>query len=707
MGLTQQSTKMKSLKDMFDISKNDDEFIIALAGNPNTGKSTVFNYLTGLRQHTGNWPGKTVCTARGDFSYKNINYSLIDLPGTYSLFPLSQEEIVTRDFICFGNPDIVIVVCDATCLERNLNLVFQVMELTDKVILCLNLVDEANKKGLKINKSKLENALGIPVVLTAARSGMGMDKLLETINKVSKNEYNFHNKVILYNEKIEEIVKSIEKDLYDLVPSINPRWLCLRLIDGDESILTSLNEYSTSDILTPLSEIKNKLPSTLNKDNIRSDFTKTNYDYAKQLSEKTISISDKNKIDRDEKIDKIVSSKYLGLPIMLGLLALVLWITIEGANLPSEILSDVLFKFEPILYNFFDSINIPIMINEMLTQGLYRTLAWIVSVMLPPMAIFFPLFTLLEDLGYLPRVAFNLDHLFKKACCHGKQCLTMCMGFGCNAAGVIGCRIIDSPRERLIAILTNNFVPCNGRFPTLIAISTIFFSSVISNSFLSSAITALNITLLIVIGVLTTLLVSYLLSKTLLKGIPSTFTLELPPYRVPQIGRTIYTSIIDRTLFVLRRAVIVAIPAGVITWLFANIYIGDMSILSHTANFLDPLGKLIGLDGFILLAFILGFPANEIVVPILIMSYMATGSMIELDNLNMLGELLKNNGWTYLTALNMMLFSLLHWPCTTTLLTIKKETKSIKWTALGFIIPTVIAFIVCFTTATIYNIFIV
>ena len=704
MGLTQQSTKIKSLEDIFNIEKKDDEFMIALAGNPNTGKSTVFNYLTGLKQHTGNWPGKTVCTARGDFSHKDINYSLIDLPGTYSLFPLSQEEIVARDFICFGNPDAVIVVCDSTCIERNLNLLFQVMELTDNVILCLNLLDEAKKKGIEINKSKLEEMLGIPVVLTAARSGYGMDELKETLNTVVHGNYKFNNKPVYYDDEIESMVNSIKDELYEIIPSINPRWLGLRLIDGDESILTSLNDYTENDILDDLNTIKSKLPDIFDKSKIRSHLSKTTYDYAKSISDQVVTVTNSKAFDRDEKIDRIVSSKIFGIPLMLLLLCGVLWLTIQGANYPSEIISNVLFAVEPKIYDLLNSMSFPIWLNEMITYGMYRTLAWVVSVMLPPMAIFFPLFTLLEDLGYLPRVAFNLDHLFKKACCHGKQCLTMCMGFGCNAAGVIGCRIIDSPRERLIAILTNNFVPCNGRFPTLIAISTIFFSSAIGSSFLSSTITALSITVLIIIGVLTTLLVSYILSKTLLKGVPSTFTLELPPYRPPQIGRVIYTSIIDRTLFVLRRSIAVAIPAGIITWIFANIYIGDMSILAHVANFLNPLGKLIGLDGFILLAFILGFPANEIVVPILIMSYMATGKMIEFDELSALGELLRNNGWTYLTALNMMLFSLLHWPCATTLLTIKKETSSLKWTALGFIIPTVIAFIVCFITTTIYNI---
>ena len=527
MGLTQQSTKIKSLEDIFHIEKKDNEIMIALAGNPNTGKSTVFNYLTGLKQHTGNWPGKTVCTARGDFSYKDVNYSLIDLPGTYSLFPLSQEEIVARDFICFGNPDAVIVVCDSTCIERNLNLVFQVMELTDNVILCLNLLDEAKKKGIKIDKDKLEAKLGIPVVLTAARSGLGMDDLKETLNSVVKGEYKFKNKPVYYDDEIEKIVSSIKEDLYNIIPSINPRWLGLRLIDGDESILTSLNDYTENNILDDLNNVKSKIPDIFDKSKIRSHFTKTTYDYAKVISDEVVTIADKNAMDRDEKIDKIVSSKVFGIPLMLLLLCGVLWITIEGSNVPSSIISDVLFSIEPKIYAFLNSIGLPLLLNEMLTYGMYRTLAWVVSVMLPPMAIFFPLFTLLEDLGYLPRVAFNLDHLFKKACCHGKQCLTMCMGFGCNAAGVIGCRIIDSPRERLIAIITNNFVPCNGRFPTLIAISTIFFSSVISSNFISSSITAISITLLIIVGVLTTLLVSFILSKTLLKGIPSTLIKDL------------------------------------------------------------------------------------------------------------------------------------------------------------------------------------
>ncbi|MDY2735014.1 ferrous iron transport protein B [Intestinibacter sp.] len=705
MGLTYKNCKIKSLKDSFNIERKEDSYIVALAGNPNTGKSTVFNYLTGLKQHTGNWPGKTVSTARGEFNYNNINYDLIDLPGTYSLFALSQEEIVARDFICFGDVDAVIVVCDATCLERNLNLVFQVLELTDKVVLCINLIDEAEKKSIKIDRQKLEDLLGIPVVLTSAKNKIGMEELQDKLQQIVLKETSSYKNLIKYDDDIENLVDSFKEELESTFPQINPRWLGLRLLDGDESLFSSLKKYIEGDFSSTLEDIKSKIPQNIDKKKIRDDFSKINYDYASKLFEASVSTKN-NKEDFDDKIDSIVTSKHFAIPIMLIMLSVILWITICGANYPSELLSKALFSIEPGMYNFLMNLNLPIWICNMIVFGLYKTFAWVVSVMLPPMAIFFPLFTFLEDLGYLPRIAFNLDHLFKKCKTHGKQCLTMCMGFGCNACGVIGCRIIDSPRERLIAILTNTFMPCNGRFPTLIAISTIFFTSAISNSVLSNISTAICVTLIVLIGVMITLLVSYLLSRTILKGESSTFTLELCPYRVPNIGRIIYTSIIDRTLFVLSRAVVVAIPAGVLTWILANTYIGDATILNHIALFLDPLGRFIGLDGFILLAFILGMPANEIVIPILIMSYMATGSMTDYTSLQELGDLLVSHGWTYLTALNLMLFSLLHWPCTTTLLTIKKETKSTKWTALGFIIPTSIAFLVCSATRILYDIFI-
>lgn len=711
MGLTYKNCKIKSTEDCFNIKQKENSYTVALAGNPNTGKSTVFNYLTGLKQHTGNWPGKTISSARGEFSYNNENYNLIDLPRTYSLFALSQEEIIARDFICFGNVDATIVVCDATCLERNLNLLFQVLELTNKVILCINLIDEAEKKSIKIDKYKMEDFLGIPVILTSARHKIGMENLKQALEKVTsqnnknkEKKNNNKNKIyVTYSKKIETLVDSFKGDLEELFPQINSRWLGLRIIDGDESIFSSLEKYVEGDFNLKLEYIKNKVPKELDKKKIRDEISKINYDFVANLFDAVV--YKQNEEDIDDKIDSIITSKYFAIPSMLIMLAFILWITISFANYPSQILSNILFSIEPGMYDFLIGLNLPILICDMIVFGLYKTFAWIVSVMLPPMAIFFPLFTFLEDLGYLPRVAFNLDHLFKKCKTHGKQCLTMCMGFGCNACGVIGCRIIDSPREKLIAILTNTFVPCNGRFPTLIAVSTIFFTSAIQNPALSNVSTALCVTLIVLFGIGISFFMSYFLSSTLIKGESSTFTLELPPYRVPQIGKILYTSLIDRTLFVLNRAIFVAIPAGILTWILANVFIGDMTILNHLALFLNPLGKFIGLDGFILLAFILGMPANEIVIPILIMSYMATGSMTDYSSLSELGQILTNHGWTYLTALNFMIFSLLHWPCTTTLLTIKKETNSLKWTALGFLLPTCIACITCFFTRIFYDFF--
>lgn len=435
---------------------------------------------------------------------------------------------------------------------------------------------------------------------------------------------------------------------------------------------------------------------------IRDRIVKEIYDHAENIYGKVVT-QKRQKKSFVEKIDHIITSSIWGYPIMVILLALILWITIAGANIPSALIADGMFYIEDQLTALFMSLNAPDWLHGILVLGMYRTMAWVISVMLPPMAIFFPLFTLLEDLGYLPRVAFNLDRLFKKSGAHGKQSLTMCMGFGCNAAGVTSSRIIDSPRERLIAIITNNFVPCNGRFPTLIAIATIFIGGAVGVAFRSIAATAF-VTLLIIFGIAISLLVSKFLTKTMLKGVPSSFTLELPPFRKPQIGRIIYTSLIDRTVFILGRAVSIAVPAGILTWILANVMVGDQSLLNHGAQFLHPFATMIGLDGFILMAFILGLPANEIVIPILIMSYMASGSMLELDSLAELEALFVNNGWTLLTALNVMLFSLLHFPCGTTLYTIRKETGSMKWTVVSAVLPTVIAIAVCFVTTQIYNV---
>nr|MDE5978396.1 ferrous iron transport protein B [Turicibacter sp.] len=553
MGLTYRSTQRKALQDLFQINREDDQFVIALAGNPNTGKSTVFNALTGLHQHTGNWPGKTVTNARGEFKTKTHRYVLVDLPGTYSLFATSEEEIVARDFICFGQPDLVVVVTDATALERNLHLALQIMELSHHVILCINLIDEAKKKGFVVNKQAIEDDLGIPVVLTSARSGLGLEDLKSLVDQVVENQYPFHQHPLLYSQATEHQVNALAPLLNEKFPTINSRWLALRLLDGNESIFQSMNQYFSAEQAQSLQTIaKTHLPS-LNKDRLREELTEVSYAKAEQVKKDYVYLLDKKQLarERDLKIDNIITSKRFGIPLMLLLLFGIFWMTIAGANIPSALLADAFSYLETYLDQFLAWIHTPTWLHQLLLLGIYQTLANVIAVMLPPMAIFFPIFTLLEDLGYLPRVAFNLDHLFKKACAHGKQCLTMCMSFGCNAAGVIGCRIIDSPREKLIAILTNNFIICNGRFPTIITIASVLLLTFNLNSFQNSLMGALAVSLIVILGVIITLLVSYILSKTLLKGVPSTFTLELPPYRAPQIGRILYTSIIDLTLFVL------------------------------------------------------------------------------------------------------------------------------------------------------------
>lgn len=695
MGLTGQSTGMSALKEMLDIKINStDDIIVALAGNPNTGKSTVFNSLTGLNQHTGNWTGKTVTTAQGNYRYKDKNFILVDLPGTYSLLSNSVEEEVSRDFICFANPGTTVVVADATCLERNLNLVLQILEMTDKVVVCVNLMDEAKRKKIQINLSKLSEILGVPVIGTSARNGDGLEELMDAVYKVSKGEIATKPIKIHYNENVEETIQGIEKEIRKSTDNkINSRWVSLKVIDGDKTILNSINRHIGLDL-----EEQEDYGEML-QDQIVSCIVKLAENIGNQVT-----YTEKQNYNRlDRKIDDILTSKIFGIPTMLALLGVIFWITIEGANIPSKIIANILFGIEDKLTDLFIAYNLPNWLHGSLVLGVYRTLAWVVSVMLPPMAIFFPLFTLLEDLGYLPRVAFNLDNFFKKACAHGKQALTMCMGFGCNAAGVIGCRIIDSPRERLIAIITNFFVPCNGRFPTLIAITTVFIAG--TGGIIHSVIATLTITLIIVLGVIMTLLISKILSKTILKGMPSSFALELPPYRKPQVGKIIVRSIFDRTIFVLGRAVMVAAPAGLFIWLMANVHIHGVSLLSYGAGFLQPFAHLLGMDGYILMAFILGLPANEIVMPIIIMSYMSTGLMIELENLETLRSLLISNGWTWLTAVNVMLLCLMHFPCATTLLTIRKETKSWKWTFVSFLLPTMAGIIITFSVAQIVRLF--
>lgn len=704
MGLTKSSVGIRAIDTGPAIQKlSPDDKVIALAGNPNVGKSTVFNALTGLNQHTGNWPGKTVTNAQGRCTAGGRSYVMVDIPGAYSLMAHSAEEEVARNFICFGEPDAVVVVCDATCLERNLNLVLQTLEISRRVVVCVNLMDEAERKGIKLDLELLSGRLGVPVVGTTARRKKSLRLLTDCLERVCSAPESGEPFSVRYPDAIEDAVALLEPLVEEKSAGrLNSRWLSLRLLDQDDSLIREINACLGEDFLRD-EALQSALGEAMallrergveNTDQLKDMTVAALIHSAEAICCGAVTCERSQYAETDRRLDRLLTGRLTGYPVMLALLALIFWLTISGANYPSQLLADGLFRVQDRLTELFEYLNAPDWLHGVLVLGAYRVLAWVVSVMLPPMAVFFPLFTLLEDAGYLPRVAYNLDKPFKRCRACGKQALTMCMGFGCNAAGVVGCRIIDSPRERLLAILTNSFVPCNGRFPTLIALLTMFFVGTAGGG-LSPVLSALLLTAAIVLGVGITFAVTKLLSETLLRGVPSSFTLELPPYRKPQIGKVLVRSVFDRTLFVLGRAAAVAAPAGLVIWLMANITAGGVSILAHCAAFLDPFARLMGLDGVILLAFILGFPANEIVIPIIIMAYTAQGSILELDSLAQMKQLFVQNGWTWVTAVSVMLFSLNHWPCSTTLLTIKKETGSLKWTALAAAIPTGVGVALC------------
>ncbi len=710
MGLTAHSTGVFAVdRGETALSPTDSERMVALAGNPNVGKSTVFNGLTGMHQHTGNWSGKTVTGAVGQYLYRQTKYRLVDIPGTYSLMAHSAEEEVARDFICFGGPDVTVVVCDATCLERNLNLVLQIAEVCQKMVVCVNLIDEAKKKKIRIDAARLQKNLGLPVVLTAARKKRGLSGLTAAIDGVCEGRIPINPVKIRYLPSIETAIETVGEGLALLdLKGLPRRFVALKLLERDRGFCNGIADAVGQDLLQHpavverLAEADRQLAAEgISAEVLLDRIVSCIHLRAEEVCGDAVFYEDTAYALRDRRLDRFLTGRWTGYPVMILLLLFLFWLTVNGANLPSQLLADGLFWVQDRLLDLCRLVGMPDWLQGGLVLGIYRVVAWVVSVMLPPMAIFFPLFTLLEDLGYLPRIAFNLDHAFQRAKSCGKQALTLCMGFGCNAAGVVGCRIIDSPRERLIATITNSFVPCNGRFPIMIALITMFFTFGVRGSFTESALAAGLLTAVILLSVGMTFLVSRILSQTVLRGTPSSFVLELPPYRRPQIGKVLVRSILDRTLFVLGRAVVVAAPAGLLIWLMANISVGGNSLLGHCSQLLDPLGRLLGLDGVILMGFILGFPANEIVLPIILMAYTATGTLNDYDSLVGLHHLLLDHGWSWVTALCTLLFSLFHWPCSTTCMTIYKETKSIKWTALSIALPTAIGGLLCFGVQTV------
>ncbi len=710
MGLTKSAAGHGAIDNGLTIRRENHERVIALAGNPNVGKSTVFNALTGLNQHTGNWSGKTVTNAQGVCTGAKQTYILVDIPGTYSLMPHSAEEEVARNFICFGKPDAVVVVCDATCLERNLNLVLQILETGARVAVCVNLMDEANRKHIMVNTTALEEYLGVPVVSTVARKRKTLTHLIECLDTLMERQIPPAAPVI-YPHAIERAITALTPLLEEKTNGqLNARWLALRLLEEDTTFTNEITAFlgknlqQDDELRAAIQAERARLDALgLHKEALRDSLVSAPVRKAQELCKEVVTAQATGYAQRDRRIDRLLTSRRTGYPAMLLLLAIVFWITIEGANIPSQWLSDGLFWLQDRLTALFTALQAPTWLHDVLVLGVYRTLAWVVSVMLPPMAIFFPLFTLLEDVGYLPRIAYNLDRPFQRCHACGKQALTMCMGFGCNAAGVVGCRIIDSPRERLLAVLTNSFVPCNGRFPTLLTLLTIFFVGTVGRG--SSLLAAGLLTGVILFSILVTFAITRLLSVTLLRGAPSSFTLELPPYRRPQIGRVIIRSMLDRTVFVLGRAAAVAAPAGLCLWLLANITVGDATILTHLADFLDPFARLMGLDGVILMAFILGFPANEIVLPIILMAYLSQGTLTDMSSLPALRDILVANGWTWVTAACTILFSLFHWPCSTTLLTVHKETGSKKWTLFAAILPTAVGMGLCMALTAVTRLF--
>ncbi len=640
---------------------------ILLVGNPNVGKSSIFNILTHSHEHTGNWTGKTVKLARKNII--NTNYTLIDLPGIYSLSSLSDEEIVAKDTLLFEQYEKIIYVMDSSNIEKNLHLLLQILEINKNIILCLNMVDELDIKGIKINDKKLSEILDIKVIRCSASKNIGIKELIESLDEESKSSYNY-----IYDYNIEKGISDIFEYLTNQFKS---RFIALKLLEKDITLVDSIKTKYKIDIIDK--DIQNYLMN-VNSEEISDSVSNLLNNISKNIYNEVVEISKEKEIGT---IDKIFSKKIYALPIMFTIMFGIFFITIVLANYPSELLSLIFNKFEICLVNLSNILKIPSYIYEPIIYGIYRVVSFIVSVMFPPLVIFFFLFTYAEESGILPRLAFNFDKVFKCSGCHGKQALTICSGFGCNACAIVGSRIIDSKRDKLIAILTNSFIPCNGRFPMIIALITMFFTN--SNNKLQ---VSLYLTLFVILAILISLLTSFILSKTLLKGYNGFFILELPDYKKVKFKKVLKNSLIYKSLSILKKAVLVSIPCGIIIYFMTNTTIGNLSLFKIASNFLEPFGKLLGLDGVILLSFFLALPANEIVLPIIIMGYLGSKNVPMISNYLTIKEVLINNSWTYMTALSTILFSIMHFPCGTTLATIKSEVGT-KWMIYSFFIPLV------------------
>ncbi len=637
---------------------------ILLCGNPNVGKSSIYNLLTNSNEHTGNWTGKTVDVSSK--LVKNANYNLIDLPGIYSLSSLSEEEIITRDILYFTKYDKIIYVCDACNLENNLNLLLQISEINKNIILCINMIDELDNKKIKLNIDYLKKVFDIEIIKCSTKEKRGINDLISSLDKKSLFKFK-----LIYNDIIEKQISFIIDHLDE--PYKN-RFTAIKILENDTQFIESIETKNNDKIINK--EIQDYIMS-INSEEVSDLISST----INNVSNNICNIVQTKKYEKSiSKIDKIFSNKVLSIPLMLIIIFSIFLITLVLANYPGELLSKLFIYFEKILYDISCFLNIPKIIYEPLIFGVYRVVSFIISVMFPPLVIFFYLFTYAEETGVLPRIAFNLDKLCSISNCHGKQSLIMCTGFGCNACAVMNSRIIDSKKDKLIAILTNSFIPCNGRFPMIIALISMFF---VSNN---DILVAFYLTLFVLFSITISLLTSYILSKTILKGYSGFFILELPDYKKVKLFKVIKLSFVYKALTILKKAIIISIPAGLIIYILTTININNVSLLVIISNFLNPFAKLIGLDGNILASFILGIPANEIVMPLMIMGYLNDSSISLITDYTALKNILVDNKWTIVTAMSTILFSIMHFPCATTLSTIKSEV-GFKWMVCAFIIP--------------------